>query len=103
MLRTFIVTHDNLDQIKDQMMALDQIEEVKPGCLVYQFEIEGGQAGQITAWPKAGRAGICFGGDSEWGEWSNETKTLMLDEPDDDGEPICYDHDGERIPYEKTY
>ncbi len=97
----YYVTDENINLVKTEMFALDQIDDVVPGCEVWQFEHTNGQAGQFIVFPKDGRAGICFGGDSEWGEWDNQKRTLRLDEYDIDGEPICYDDSGNRIPYEE--
>lgn len=92
------VTAENLETVKSEMTALDQIKDVEPGCETWAITYEGGQRGQMTVWPKTGRGAICFGGDSEWGDWDVNARTLHLDEPDTDGNTIVYDEMGDLIP-----
>ena len=93
----FNVTAENIDQVREEMGAIDQRKEVEPGCEVWTFRYEGGQTGQITTWPHNGRAAICHGGDSMWGEWDADARTITLEDLDEEGRPIVYDENGDRV------
>jgi hypothetical protein len=64
------ITVDNMQDIKGMMAACDQATEVYPGCVTWGIIYDGGQRGQMTIYPKTGRAALCLGGDSIWGDWS---------------------------------
>jgi len=38
------------------------------------------------------------GGDSVWGDWDPNSRTLITDEPDEDGRFIVYDENGDVVP-----
>ncbi len=86
----FKVTICNEDLMKERVAAGDQAEELVPGCetwgIIYQ---PGNQRGQMTRWPN-GRGAVCFGGDSQWGDWVDDKLHI-----DDTGE--VYDEDGELV------
>lgn len=87
------VTSDNLDEVISSMAALDQAEELAPGCITWAiFYDPGDQRGQMTVWPN-GRGAMACGGDSVWGDWDEDSQTLQID--DGGG---TYDCDGEIIP-----
>lgn len=89
------VTAENIDIVRDQIASGDQREEVEPGCetwgILYQ---PGSQRGQITVWPREGRAAIALGGPSVWGDWDPDTRTIITDYVDTNGRPIVYDETG---------
>jgi hypothetical protein len=84
-----VATADNLDEVRDACAALDQRAELKPGCETWGTVYAGGQRGQVTVWPEEGRAAVCWGADSQWGDWDDAARTLRLDSGeivDEDGE-----------------
>jgi hypothetical protein len=85
-----VVTIDNIETISDTMAAGDQSDELCPGDetwgIIYQ---PGNQRGQMTRYAN-GRGAVCFGGDSEWGEWDEGILTI-------DNSGIRYDEDGEDV------
>jgi hypothetical protein len=89
-----LVTADNLEIIAELGAGCDQMCELETGCVTWGIKYEGGQRGQMTVWPN-GRAALYLGGDSIWGDWSEESQTMVSD----DGE--TYDDDGERIEEEE--
>ncbi|GAA5514755.1 hypothetical protein Dcar01_03516 [Deinococcus carri] len=80
-----IVTAENIKDARE-MLPLDQGTELETGCETWGILYTGGQRGQMTRWPN-GRGAVCFGGDSEWGDWDGEILTT------DDG--TRYNEDGE--------
>jgi len=90
------ITAANLETMRETVAAaaIDQAAELAPGCKTWPITYEGGQRGQMTVWPDTGRGAICQGGESAYGDWDEETRTLTLDAPDDDGDPIVYDETG---------
>jgi len=62
------VTPDNLELVRENVPAIDQAERLEPGCETWGIIYRGGQRGQMTRWPD-GRGAVCWGGDSDWGEW----------------------------------
>jgi hypothetical protein len=78
MRNKILVTADNLETVRVEMAAVDQREELVPGCATWAITYEGGQRGQMTIWP-GGRGAVAWGGDSQWGEWDERTRTLHLD------------------------
>lgn len=72
------VTVDNIDSIRETMAAIDQADELIPGCETWGI-LHGGNRGQITIWPN-GRGAVSYGGDSLWGEYDQDTETLTLDD-----------------------
>lgn len=90
----WIVTAENIDEVRGDMAACDQADELEPGCETWGIIYEpGGQRGQMTIWPDSGRAAVCHGGDSTWGDWDSDDLTLQCDDPRD----VFYDADGEEI------
>jgi hypothetical protein len=77
-----LVTEENINEVMESM-AIDQKNEVYPGCEVVRFE-----SGSITIYPKTDRAAIEFGGDSDWGDYHDGL--ITLDGTDEDGNPIIY-------------
>jgi len=47
---------------------------------VYKFTHAGGQSGELVVFHDEGRAAICFGGDSIWGDWDEDTKMIRTDD-----------------------
>lgn len=72
-----IVTIDNIETARESCAALDQRAELAPGCETWPIYTQG-QRGQMTVWPDAGRAAVCWGADSAYGDWDAETRTLTL-------------------------
>ncbi len=70
----------NIDDLRERTSALDQRAEIKVGQTVslYAFRYEGGQRGDAIIFHDEGRGGICFGGDSDWGDVSGDL-TLSTD------------------------
>jgi hypothetical protein len=96
-----VVSEQNIADVKAHMSVVDQREALEIGCLTWGILYGTGQSGQITVWPN-GRAAICTGGDSEFGDWepNNEGDGFILrsDNVDDDGYSVIYDEDGELLP-----
>jgi hypothetical protein len=92
MTYTIIVSRENVT-ISEKMLheyaniitPYDQFAEVRSGKTIstYGFLYEGWQRGQLTVYHDDGRAAICLGGDSDWGEWDNDEHALRLDGFDD--------------------
>lgn len=83
------ITPENIETAKEDCPPLDIRAELVPGCTYWRAEY-----GYMAIWP-SGRGAVCFGGDSDWGEW--EQGYLMLDNPDSDGNPVKYDGNGKLI------
>lgn len=98
-MQHFHVTAENIEEARESMQAGDQRKELEPGCetwgILYQ---PGSQRGQITVWPHKGRAAVCFGADSLWGDWDPNARTIHLDETAEDGTLIVYDENGDVVP-----
>jgi hypothetical protein len=86
-----LVTESNIEDIREMMASCDQASEIYPGCVTWGIQYSGGQRGQMTVYPETGRAAVCFGGDSIWGDWS-ETDAQLID---DNGQ--IWDTDGEEV------
>jgi len=86
-LTKITVTSENLEDIREQIPALDQQQELKVGQVISTWPVyyePGAQRGQLTVWHEGRdecRAALCLGGDSAWGRWSEEEGFI----PDDDG------------------
>ena len=89
----FNVTAENINDVRPMVDAIDQRLELAPGC-----ETWGIAGGWMTAWPHEGRAAVMHGGDSVWGDWDPNSRTLITDEPDEDGRFIVYDENGDVVP-----
>lgn len=100
-----VVTKENIEDIRQAVGFVDLAAEVQIGqrVSIHRFEHDGGQSGCLLVvhadrYGRADRAGICFGGDSAWGDWDDETQTVRLDDlTDDEGLPLVYDIRGERV------
>jgi hypothetical protein len=90
-----LVTESNIEDIREMMAAGDQAEEIYPGCVTWGIQYSGGQRGQMTVYPKTGRAAVCFGGDSIWGDWSESDAQMT----DDNGQ--VWDTDGNEVETEE--
>lgn len=93
-----IVTAENIEAVRDDMTANDQKAEIEPGCETWGIKYDGGQRGQITVWPHNRRAAICLGGDSIYGDWDSNVRTIHTDDEDENGNKIVYGEDGAQIP-----
>lgn len=69
-----IVTADNIDVARESCQAIDQRKELIVGCRTWDTT-----TGSMTVWPN-GRAAVCFGGDSVWGDWDDKSRTLKTDD-----------------------
>lgn len=93
------VTAENIDTVREDVKALDQREELEIGCETWSITYQpGNQGGWITVWPHSGRAGVCLGGDSIWGDWNANARTIHTEDKDENGQPIVYDENGEIVP-----
>ncbi|MGB7210875.1 MAG: hypothetical protein WBD27_19630, partial [Pyrinomonadaceae bacterium] len=93
-----IVTADNIDDAREEVTALDQRRELAVGCETWSIAyLPGSQGGWITVWPDKGRAAVCHGGDSVWGKWDANARTIHTDEEDEYGNRIVYDDNGETV------
>lgn len=72
------VTVDNIDSIRETMAAIDQADELIPGCETWGI-LHGGNRGQMTIWPNT-RGAVSYGGNSIWGDWDKGTETLTIDD-----------------------
>ena len=97
-MQHYHVTAENIDVVRESGLPIDQRKELEPGCETWGIKYEGGQRGQITAWPHRGSAAICLGGDSIWGIWDPNARTIITDDQDEDGRAIVYGENGDRIP-----
>jgi hypothetical protein len=61
-------TTDNIEQVRETVAALDQRAELVAGCETWAIYYDGGQRRQMTVWPDA-RGAVCWGADSQWGDW----------------------------------
>ena len=86
-----LVTATNIETIKEIMGACDQMAVISPGCITWGILYSGGQRGQMTVYPETGRAAVCFGGDSIWGDWDEHARQIT----DDNGQ--TWDTDGEEV------
>jgi len=85
-----LVTKDNLDEAQALVGGIDLKQEIaqvveEDGQAVvsaYAFTYEpGAQRGDLLViHSRANRAGICFGGDSCWGDYDSEADILTLDD-----------------------
>ncbi len=82
------VTADNLADAQEACVACDQSAELVPGCITWGIVYDGEQRGQMTRWP-SDRGAVCLGGGSSWGDWDGDR--LVLDDPDEHGNAVCYD------------
>ena len=66
-----LVTAENLEEIREAILALDQRREIQVGQTISTWPIfyRGGQRGQVTVWHDTDRAAVDQGGDSLWGDW----------------------------------
>ena len=74
-----IVTTENLDDVRSECVAIDQRDELSPGCETWAIKCTGGQRGQMTIWPYDRRGAVCWGADSSWGDWDADRRILTLD------------------------
>lgn len=103
-LEKVLVTKENIEEIREKVGFVDLREDVKVGrtVSVNRFTHEGGQSGALLVIHERkdgmlNRAGICFGGNSEWGDWRETNQTVWLDDQDADGRAITYDAQGRRL------
>jgi len=102
------VTKKNIDEAKENCCSCDQARELRPGCETWGIIYPpGNQRGQMTRWPN-GRGAVCFGCESEWGDWESEWGDWEGDLLHIDNEDLYYDKDGEMVdgfglPTEDTY
>ena len=75
----FFVTAENLRDARESCIAIDQRNEMEPGCETWGITYAGGQRGQMTVSTETGRGAVMWGGDSEWGNWDEDDRTLHLD------------------------
>jgi hypothetical protein len=87
-LASATITEDNLDAARE-LLPRDQAREVVVGCKTWAVYY-GSQRGQMTVWP-SGRAAICLGGDSEWGDWDFQAGMLTTEAG------VRYDDDGNEV------
>lgn len=64
-----LVTSENIEEIKADMSANDQRDEIAIGCETWGVLFRGAR-GQMTRWPN-GRGAVAFGSTSIWGTWCN--------------------------------
>lgn len=74
------ITPATFAPLRAEVFPLDQRAEVKLGEVIstYAFLYENGQRGQLTVYHSQGRAAICLGGDSDWGDWDHDNNALRL-------------------------
>jgi len=94
MMDVVVVTAENIEDAK-YGMPLDQAEELRPGCITWPIFDSNGNRGQITIWPDTGRGAVCWGGNSFWGDWYDDSRVIVLDETAKDGSMILVHEDGE--------
>lgn len=87
-------TQDEIEDLREQLPT-DQRAELHAGQHVTAvwFGYSGGQGGSMLLLHDQGRGAICFGAQSEWGDWTpGETCNgeLSLDSLDDGGDRIIY-------------
>lgn len=76
-----LVTAENVDDLRQGTSAVDQRDSIKVGETVslYAFRYQpGGQRGDALVMHDSGLAGICFGADSEWGDWDEGSRTIFV-------------------------
>lgn len=76
----YFVTEENIEDVKANMVAMDQKADLEVGCETWSITYAGGQVGEITVWPKHNRAAVFFGADSEWGDWDAEARTITMED-----------------------
>ena len=102
------VTQENLEAAHDECPTIDIRNELSPGAEYWTGRGEPDEEGYyngpypiLASWPN-GRGAICYGGDSNWGDWvtdsDSDSRELLLDDVDDDGGPIRYDEEGQLVP-----
>ena len=96
-----IDTESDLEDAREEVSTVDQADLLVVGCQTWGVIQADGNRGQMTIWPN-GRGAVCYGGDSDWGDWDPEAETLTLDATDDDGDVIRVDMCGERIDLDDT-
>lgn len=84
-----LVTKENIEEIREEI-SCDQADAIEPGDIISTYAIfyqPGNQRGQLTIIHYTdntnrldGIAGICFGADSDWGDWDDENNILTTDE-----------------------
>jgi len=81
MRRRLIANQGDLESVQFTMTAEDQLPELQLGQVVsvFDFSYEGRNA-QVTVWHDTGRAAIDLGKGSRWGDWEEETETILLDD-----------------------
>jgi hypothetical protein len=95
------VHEGNIEDVRNSMIAKDQAAELKPGCWTGHITYDVGrcqtvaqvpvQCGQMTVWLD-GRAAICKGDDSVWGDWDEKTLTMRPH-----GADFSYNMDGDMV------
>lgn len=83
-MKYIVVTDKNLEEAREACTAIDQRVELKAGCRTWSIT-----GGQMSVCPQDGRGAVSWGGDSEWGDWCEASRTLHLDSGEfvnDDGE-----------------
>lgn len=97
------LTQKGAEELRERITFCDLADEIKRGQTISynHFNHEGGQSGAILVIheEKEGpvdRAGICFGGNSEWGDWDDKTQTVTLDHDPGCGR-IVYDVNGKQV------
>ena len=97
------VTTENIEEVREMVLASDMSAEVKVGSEVETWAIayKGGQRGQMTVFHDTQRAALFNGGESVWGDWDDVTRTLRDEdgtEYDENGEPVEDDENDEGEP-----
>lgn len=99
------VTDDNLEDVQDFFTASDMRSEIEIAVKedgqaivsVFAFTYSGGQRGDLLVIHSRGnRAGINFGGYSDWGDWDPDDRVLTLDTGEkyyEDGEEVEEEED----------
>lgn len=108
-IETTMVTAENLETLRETWPAVDQREEIGVGDVLWKILGSQTHCGLLS--PSTARAGVCRGGDTQWGDAEGELPDLRitLDEGgvlNASGESICpyegctklaieHDHDGD--------
>jgi hypothetical protein len=87
-----IETAEDIETAKNNGFAPDQLSELEIGCEIWRIRGDNWN-GTMCRWPN-GRGAVMTGGDSNWGEWENDT-FLKLDGTGERGTAIWIDSDGE--------